>query len=88
MEERLTGKGVLTNGNQKWNVDYDFVITTELITRHGFPPVSGHSTSIGSVTAAGGARLPDGYYQLATQDGESIRVKNNGLGQWTILAPL
>ena len=32
-------------------------------------------------------RDPEGYYQLRTDD-EHIRVKNNGLGQWTILAPL
>jgi len=88
MQERLTGKGVLTNGDQKWNVDYDFMITTSVIRKPSLPAVQGHSTSMGSVSATDGSLLPDGYYQLTAQDSEFIRVKNNGLGQWTILSPL
>jgi hypothetical protein len=51
------------------------------------PAVQGRNSSIGSVSATDGASLPEGYYRLRTDD-ERIRVKNNGLGQWTILAPL
>ena len=87
MDERLTGKGVLSSGDKQWNVDYDFVITTSVVRKSGFPAVQGRSSSIGSVSATDGASLPEGYYQLRTDD-EHIRVKNNGLGQWTILAPL
>jgi hypothetical protein len=87
MDERLTGKGVLSNGDKQWNVDYDFMITTSVVRKPGFPAVQGHSSSIGTVSVTDGAPLPEGYYQLRTDD-EYIRVKNNGLGQWTILAPL
>jgi hypothetical protein len=87
MDERLTGKGVLSSGDKQWNVDYDFVITTSVVPKPGFQAVQGRSSSIGSVSATDGASLPEGYYQLRTDD-EHIRVKNNGLGQWTILAPL
>jgi hypothetical protein len=87
MDERLTGKGVLSSGDKQWNVEYDFVITTSVVRKPGFPAVQGRSSSIGSVSATGGASLPEGYYQLRTDD-EYIRVKNNGLGQWSILAPL
>jgi hypothetical protein len=87
MDERLTGKGVLSSGDMQWNVGYDFVITTSVVRKPGFPAVQGRSSSIGSVSATDGASLAEGYYQLRTDD-EHIRVKNNGLGQWTILAPL
>jgi len=87
MDERLTGNGVLSSGDKQWNVEYDFVITTSVVRKPGFPAVQGRSSSIGSVSATDGASLPEGYYQLRTDD-EHIRVKNNGLGQWTILAPL
>jgi|GEM_PF-7123626 hypothetical protein len=87
MEERLTGKGVLSAGDKQWSVDYDFVITTSIVRKPGFPAVQGRSSSIGSVSSIDGMPLPEGYYQLRTDD-EYIRVKNNGLGQWTMLAPL
>lgn len=87
MDERLTGKGVLSSGDTQWNVDYDFVINTSVVRKPGFPAVQGRSSSIGTVSATDGASLPEGYYQLRTDD-EYMRVKNNGLGQWTILAPL
>lgn len=87
MDERLTGKGVLSSGDKQWNVDYDFMITTSVVRKPAFPAVQGRSSSIGSVSTSDGASLPEGYYQLRTDD-EHIRVKNNGLGQWTILAPL
>jgi len=87
MDERLTGNGVLSSGDKQWNVEYDFVITTSVVRKPGFPAVQGRSSSIGSVSATDGASLPEGYYQLRTDD-EYLRVKNNGLGQWTILAPL
>ena len=87
MEERLTGKGVLSSGDKHWSVDYDFVIHTSIVRKPGFPAVQGRNSSIGTVSATDGASIPEGYYQLRTDD-EHIRVKNNGLGQWTILAPL
>ena len=87
MDERLTGKGVLSSGDKQWNVEYNFVITTSIVRKPGFSAVQGRSSSIGSVSATDGASLAEGYYQLRTDD-EHIRVKNNGLGQWTILAPL
>jgi hypothetical protein len=87
MNERLTGKGVLSSGDKQWNVEYVFVITTSVVHKPGFPALQGRSSSIGSVSATNGASLPEGYYQLRTDD-EYIRVRNNGLGQWTILAPL
>jgi hypothetical protein len=87
MDERLTGKGVLSSGDKQWNVEHDFVITTTVVRKPGFPAVQGRSSSIGSVSATDGAFLAEGYYQLRTDD-EHILVKNNGLGQWTILAPL
>lgn len=64
MDERLTGKGVLGSGDKERNVDYDFVITTSVVRKPGFPPVQGHSSSIGSVSATDGASLSEGYYQL------------------------
>ena len=87
IEERLTGNGVLSSGDNHWSADYDFVITTSIVRKPSFPAVQGRSSSIGSVLATDGASLPEGYYQLRTDD-EYIRVKNNGLGQWTIFAPL
>jgi hypothetical protein len=63
------------------------VITTSIVRKPGFPAVQGRSSSIGTVSATDAASIPEGYYQLRTDD-EHIRVKNNGLGQWTILASL
>lgn len=66
MDERLTGKGVLSSGDKQWNVEYDFVITTSVVRKPGFPAVQGRSSSIGSVSATDGASLAEGYYQLRT----------------------
>jgi hypothetical protein len=49
MDERLTGNGVLSSGDKQWNVEYDFVITTSVVRKPGFPAVQGRSSSIGSV---------------------------------------
>jgi hypothetical protein len=60
MDERLTGKGVLSSGDKQWNVEYDFVITTSVVRKPGFPAVQGRSSSIGSVAATDGASLAEG----------------------------
>jgi hypothetical protein len=44
MDRRLTGKGVLSSGDKQWDVDYDFVITTSVVRKPGFPAVQGRSS--------------------------------------------
>jgi hypothetical protein len=91
MTEVLEGKGTLCQEVQppaEWEVRYHFVITTNLVTRPGFPPAVGKSHSEGTVTAINGDFLPAGYFELTAQDGEILRVQSHGFGPWMILSPM
>jgi hypothetical protein len=48
----------------------------------------GKSHTEGTVTAVNGDSLPEGYFQLTTQDGEIMRVQSHGFGAWHILSPM
>ncbi|HLY40461.1 MAG TPA: hypothetical protein VKR52_04565 [Terracidiphilus sp.] len=90
MQEELKGRGVLRTGHPgaiEWQVTYHFVISTVLLEKGGFPPVAVSSHSLGSVSELNGKDIPIGHYQLVAEGGEILRVKNLGLGKWTILAP-
>jgi hypothetical protein len=56
------------------------------VRKPGFPAATSHSTSMGSVVASNGQDIPDDYYQLTTEDGQILRVKNMS-GKWVILGP-
>jgi hypothetical protein len=91
MPEELEGKGILRRlelPTEEWQVDYRFAIATAIRQRAGFPRVAARRYSSGTVSASDGKVIPEGYYELSAQDGETLRVKNLGLDQWAILAPL
>lgn len=91
MPEELEGKGTLRRlepPTAEWQVEYRFAIAMAIRQRTGFPRIGARLYSSGTVSASDGKVIPEGYYELTAQDGEILRVKNLGIGQWTILAPL
>jgi hypothetical protein len=89
MQETLQGEGTLRRFEAEWNVKYSFAITTAIREKPGFPRTRRvKATVLGSISAIDGKPIPEGYYDLTAQNGEILRVKNTGVGQWTILAPL
>jgi hypothetical protein len=92
MRQVLEGEGTLrttTGTPAEWQVQYRFVIDTNLVIRPGFKPAIGKSHPQGTVTAINGDSLPEGYYQLtATHDGEIMRVQSHGSGAWYMLGPI
>ena len=91
MREVLEGQGTLRQSGPspvEWQVQYRFVIHTNLVPRPGFPPAVGKSHTDGSVSAVNGDFLPEGYFQLTAQDGEIMRIQNVGFATWKILSPM
>jgi hypothetical protein len=89
MEERLRGTGMLrhvTDSAIGWDVGYEFTIRRGIIQQAGFPTVVAQSSSHGSVWSLSGDAIRRGYYELTTEDGETLRVKNLGV-DWAIIAP-
>jgi hypothetical protein len=87
MRQTLEGEGTLrtaTGTPAEWQVQYRFVIDTDVIVRRGFEPAIEKSNSPGTVTALNGDSLPEGNYELTAQD-EIIRVQSHGLGVWYML---
>ena len=50
-----------------------------------FPPVAKHTAEVSFVKAVDGNFIPEGRYQLKTEDGEYIHVKNLGIA-WSVLS--
>jgi hypothetical protein len=87
MQEEVEGVGQLEkweHPDKKHEVQYQFRISTEIIARPGFPPMT-ERRSKGTVQSVAGELLPEGEYRLYT-DEEILKVKNAGLGIWVILA--
>jgi hypothetical protein len=70
----------------EFDVLYEFTIVEHVIRRPGFPPAPGHTDTGGTVRSINGQFIPEGIYQLETEDGQSLRVTNLGLGEWRVLA--
>jgi hypothetical protein len=88
MQEVLDGIGQL----EKWErpdglheVRFHFTITTDDIERPGFPRVASKSHGEGDVISTTGEAFPEEAYRLYAKD-EILRVRNLGLGIWTIEA--
>jgi hypothetical protein len=89
MQERIRGQGQLEDWDlptTKRSVSYLFDITTDVLARPGFPPVTTRRHSLGRISAVTGDSIREGYYRLYASDGEILKVQNVGLGQWVILA--
>jgi hypothetical protein len=77
MTDKLSGDGLLEDWNnprESHIVDFEFEITH-------LP--NGDNRSSGSMRRRDGGELPEGIYRLATDDGTTLRVKNNG-GVWSV----
>lgn len=88
LDERLEGRGTLEawdNPTTQYRVRYQFDIQTDIVERHGFPPVATKRHSQGVIASENGDTFPEGYYRLRT-DTEILKVKNLGMGLWVILA--
>lgn len=88
MHERIEGQGRLETiepPEKVWQVSYRFDITTNVVRKPGFPAVAGRRDSRGIIESLDGQPIPEGVYQLHTDD-EILRVQNVGLGTWVILA--
>jgi len=88
MEDGFTGKGILRRLEHpvaEWTVTYRFSNTTveDLRSHSGAARIE----SEGRVATQNGIAIPEGYYQLTAEHGEIRRVKNLGIGHWTMLAP-
>jgi hypothetical protein len=89
LHERIEGQGQLENWDQpgnKFSVDYEFDITTEILEKPGLPPVGTRKHSRGNVSSSTREFIEQGYYRLYASDGEILRVQNVGLDLWVILA--
>ena len=86
--EALKGKGRLASPETPpadCRVEYEFRILTTIEERAGLPNVAPKKISRGQVWALDGTSIPVGKYQLQTEGGEIIQVRNWGT-VWTILA--
>ncbi len=87
MLEHLEGTGWL----EKWErpdgqdeVSYRFTIEADIA---GIPEAPGISATLrgnGTVVSTVGTIFPEGFYRLLCADDEILRVKNLGMGIWTI----
>jgi hypothetical protein len=90
MHETKEGEGTLktlTPPQTSCRVAFRFEIFPRIVRKPGFPTVSAHSDSRGTVRALDGTELQEGVYQLDADDGEILRMSNVGLGTWVILSP-
>jgi hypothetical protein len=88
LRERIEGKGRLETiapPEKVWQVNYRFDITTNIVEKPGFSRVASRRDSTGTVSSLDGKAIPEGEYQLHTDD-EILRVQNTGFGEWVILA--
>ena len=70
-----------------FDVTYHLDIITSVIAHPGIPAmVRGRSRSQGTITSVTNEFIPGGEYDLETEDGETLRVKNLGVNHWHILA--
>jgi hypothetical protein len=86
MHEKIEGHGQLENWERperKIPVSYAFDLTTEILDSEG---LAVRRNSMGRIQALTGESIAEGYYRLFGSDGEILKVKNLGLGQWGILA--
>ena len=82
------GVGVLREWGKKtpeFPVDYHFDVVTKVSTMPGVPPASGQRCWTGQITGHNDKSFPQGFYQLDTEHGESIKVQKIG-GSWHRLA--
>jgi hypothetical protein len=90
MHETKEGEGTLktlTPPQMSYRVTFRFEIFYNVVRKPGFPTVSTHSDSRGTVRALNDTPLPEGVCQLDADDGEILRVSNVGLDTWVILSP-
>jgi hypothetical protein len=87
MLEVIEGKGRLeatTPPEKIWEVSYRFEFTTRIVKKPGLPRVASKGENRGVVESLDGKPIPEGDYQLQTEDGEILHVQNVGLGNWMI----
>lgn len=70
--------------SQTYKVEFMFEIVTELISRAGDRWATSKVSGAGTVRSLGGRNLPAGEYELETNDGEVLHVKNSPTG-WNIV---
>jgi hypothetical protein len=85
MQETLEGTGKLRRIGfplLEVEVTYRIEITTHVTHQPGFPTIT-RKSSQGVVRAIANEHLPQGHYELETQDGETVKLQN--IGTWHIL---
>ncbi len=84
----IKGKGRLVSQEKPpvdYEVEYELHILTTIEEKPGSPQVAPKKISRGQVLALDGTSITAGKYQLQTEGGEIIQVRNWGT-VWTILA--
>ena len=90
MQDEMYGRGILhrlEDPPAQWPVTYRFSISLNVARTPGIRS-SGTQSASGRVSALNGVAIPEGYFQLTSELGEILRVKNLGIGHWTMLLPL
>ncbi len=87
MIEPIEGNGTLRRHSPpaQWSVSYRLQVSTQIVTKRGFPRAARRFDISGTVDALNGDVIPLGEYELRTSDGELLKVDNSG-GTWTVLA--
>jgi hypothetical protein len=89
MQERVEGQGRLETiapPEKVSQVSYRFDIVANIVRKPNSSVVAVRSDNTGAVLSLNRKPIPEGGYALHTDDGEIIRVRNLGLGEWAILA--
>jgi hypothetical protein len=86
--EKIEGTGILRGVGvppDEWQVRYQIEFRLKMIKKPGFPDVRAGRSSCGAIRAINDDIIPEGGYQLTTDDGKIFRVKNLGF-DWRVLS--
>jgi hypothetical protein len=89
MSDVLKGRGTLISQwppNLKIEVSYELRFSPYIrAKRSGLPLVGGVNAEVTCLQAVDGSRIPEGNWELKTEDGETILLSNIG-GEWDVMA--
>ncbi len=88
MLDHLAGTGQLEKWDQpdgQHEVIYRFAIEADTVEIPDPPRVAATLRGQGIIRSTVGTGFPEGFYRLFCADGEILRVKNLGMGIWTIV---
>ncbi len=88
LRETIHGKGLLRashGASERRPVEYRLDVVTQLVEAPGLPPLAGNMSGRGQIRASDGAPIPEGVYELESENGELLRVRKHGLG-WVVVS--